>query len=73
MEKVSPTKKKQIQTETIVTIILLIIVVVAAIYVSIFYLFEEEPEIKLTSKYKIRPERFLKRGTKSLAHVSNES
>jgi hypothetical protein len=52
MKKASSTKKKQIQTETIVTIIFLIIVLVSAIYVSIVYLFEEESEIKLTSKYK---------------------
>jgi rhodanese-related sulfurtransferase len=52
MDKTSPLQKKKIKTETVVTIILFLIIAVAAIYVSIFYLFEEEPEIKLTTTYK---------------------
>jgi len=52
MQKSSTNKNKQINTEKIVTIIFSVIIVVAASYVSIFYLFEEESEIKLTSKYK---------------------
>jgi len=52
MQKKSSAKKSRIKTETIITVIFLLIVVISAIYVSIFYLFEEESEIKLTSTYK---------------------
>ena len=52
MQKSIPIKNKQIKTEKIVAIIFLIIVVVAAFYIIAFYIFEGEPEIKLTSKYK---------------------
>jgi len=52
MEKISPIQKKDIKTETLVTIIFVLVVAIAAIYVTAFYLFQEEPEIKLTSTYK---------------------
>ncbi|UCF50475.1 MAG: hypothetical protein JSU91_03055 [Thermoplasmatales archaeon] len=52
MNKSSSIKKKGIKTETIVTIAFVLIVIFASIYVAIYYLFQAEPEIKYTSKYK---------------------
>lgn len=52
MDKGASIKKKSISRETIVTIIFIIIVAIAAVYVSASYLYEEEPVLKYTSKYK---------------------
>jgi hypothetical protein len=52
VNKSSSIKKKGIKTETIVTIAFVLIVIFASVYVAIYYLFQVEPEIKYTSKYK---------------------